>query len=471
MAYLSIQMDGTDQLPFGIPSFAEIFKKEGHSRIKFHELVAVIDHGPQREVIVYDSMEHLPHNPNLIIDALQRTLKHVERGSDGVLPDTLLLQFDNCFRENKNAYISSYLANLVERGVFKEIRMSFLPVGHTHDICDQVNSRLAVACKRQDIPTREKLLELMRGSYTPTPTVVKHDTIADWKMLVNPGQDEHFTGNSLVFEHSGMSEPHYFSFVQDANGRAGVRTKMTIDDREWSTIFYPFRNHPSGIVLADMPGNDAYAIGDARLEEIQDHVKSVQWRAIMDDDAMESFRRCFAIIKDPPMDWEWADEGKFVKENQAEYPEVLDDHRLRRELDMEDSAPVRQTHLFISHYQRRRYTQQRLEVGDFVAVDVRERHQSEDDILRFYVGVVQSLDINTRTCQLRWWNSSSGEFGKYKIYNGAGERTATIAFRNLLCRFEKLTSLKELYKRDIQAIEAQLAISPNERVPMIVNDE
>ena len=88
-----------------------------------------------------------------------------------------------------------------------------------------------------------------------------------------------------------MSDPHYFSFVMDARGQPGVRTKMTIDDAEWSTFFYPFRNDPSEIVLANMPGNDAYAIGAARIKEIRDYVESVQWRAIMDDAAMESFRQ------------------------------------------------------------------------------------------------------------------------------------------------------------------------------------
>lgn len=465
-------MDGTDQLPFGIPSFAEVFKKEGHSRIKFHELVAVIDHGPEREVIVFDSMEHLPHNPNLTIDGLQRALKHVERGRDGVLPDILLLQFDNCFRENKNAYISSYLANLVERGVFKEIRMSFLPVGHTHDICDQVNSRLAVACKRQDIPTREHLLELMRGSYTPAPTVVKMDSLADWKSLVNPDLTEHFTGRSLVYEHSGMSDPHYFSFVMDARGQPGVRTKMTIDDAEWSTFFYPFRNNPSGIVLADMPGNDAYAIGAARIKEIRDHVESVQWRAIMDDAAMESFRQCMLIIEDPPMEWEWVDEGKFAKENQVDYPAMVEEDRIRREVELEDAGPlVRNTHLFTSHYNKRRYTQQRVNVGDYVAVDVRDRHENADDVLRFFIGAVLSFDRNARTCNVRWYNSSTGEFGKYKKYNGQGEKVGTVRFFDLLCRFEGFTSLKNLYKKDRKAIEAQLAVLPNQRVPLILTDE
>ena len=71
----------------------------------FHELVAVIDCGPDREVLIYDSMEHIPHNPNMIIDALQKTLKFVEKRDGGTLPPTLYLQFDNCLRENKNAYV------------------------------------------------------------------------------------------------------------------------------------------------------------------------------------------------------------------------------------------------------------------------------------------------------------------------------------------------------------------------------
>ena len=38
---------------------------------------------------------------------------------------------DNCFRENKNRYLFSWLANLVELNVFLEVSINFLIKGHT----------------------------------------------------------------------------------------------------------------------------------------------------------------------------------------------------------------------------------------------------------------------------------------------------------------------------------------------------
>ena len=53
-------MDGTDQLPFGLPSFNEIFKKEKCQRMMHHELVAVIDHGPERKVVPVYATDQIP---------------------------------------------------------------------------------------------------------------------------------------------------------------------------------------------------------------------------------------------------------------------------------------------------------------------------------------------------------------------------------------------------------------------------
>ena len=49
---------------------------------------------------------------------------------------------DNCWRENKNKYVMSYLSNLVQCDVFKQIQINFMSVGHTHNDVDQIFSVL-----------------------------------------------------------------------------------------------------------------------------------------------------------------------------------------------------------------------------------------------------------------------------------------------------------------------------------------
>ena len=53
--------------------------------------------------------------------------------------DDLTFEFqDNCWRENKNRFLFSFLSGLVELDVFEEITCNFLLVGHTGNEVDQL---------------------------------------------------------------------------------------------------------------------------------------------------------------------------------------------------------------------------------------------------------------------------------------------------------------------------------------------
>ena len=124
-------------------------------------------------------------DPNLSIDCLQRTLQKIEE-RDGFLPPNLCIQFDNCARENKNAYMVAYLTWLLERGVFKRIQMSFLPVGHTHNGCDQCASCSSIACRNNNVVTLQDLIGLIEKSYYPLPEVEYIAEVAHVKKMMNP---------------------------------------------------------------------------------------------------------------------------------------------------------------------------------------------------------------------------------------------------------------------------------------------
>ena len=463
--FLSIQLDGTDQLPFGCPSFIQIYKKEGPQRIHFHELVAVIDNSSDREVLIFDSMEHIPHNPNMIIDALQKTLKHVEKRNGGVLPPTLYLQFDNCLRENKNAYMCAYLSMLIERGVFQRIFMSFLPVGHTHDIVDQVNSRLSVACRNVDIPSREDLIEIMKDSYTPEPKVIKLDKIADFKRLVNPNGDSHYR-DAHIHEHSGILKPLHFCFEMDPAKRSSVKCKSTTDDEQWGTRFYSFRQHPIPIHVRDIEGNDFIVIAPERMQEMKRHIESVSWRACMNrPEVKEDIEACLATLEDPPTDFFWESNGEFTKESEG-YDEIVADRLAYDEL-MESEEPrgvaPRRTHLHTSQYQRKKHKEKSVKAGDFVAVDVRGRGDYVARGPRFFIGTVRRIDRRSHECIVDWWNCSRGEFFTYKKFTAAGEKWATVNIDDIFVRFEKLKSTGRLTKSVETAIKAQLALPSGDR--------
>ena len=59
-------------------------------------------------------------------------------------PPTLWLQLDNTCKDNKNRYLFAYAHMLVDMGLFQEVEINFLPVGHTHCDIDQLFSRINV---------------------------------------------------------------------------------------------------------------------------------------------------------------------------------------------------------------------------------------------------------------------------------------------------------------------------------------
>ena len=65
----------------------------------------------------------------------------------GPLPRRLYLQLDNA-SENKGLQFLAFIAHLVEMGGFDSVKLSYLIVGHTHDLLDQWCSILSKIIKR-----------------------------------------------------------------------------------------------------------------------------------------------------------------------------------------------------------------------------------------------------------------------------------------------------------------------------------
>ncbi len=49
----------------------------------------------------------------------------------------LLLQMDNCVKDNKNHHLLVFFSLLTTREVFKEVQLGFLIVEHTHEDFDE----------------------------------------------------------------------------------------------------------------------------------------------------------------------------------------------------------------------------------------------------------------------------------------------------------------------------------------------
>ena len=66
----------------------------------------------------------------MIVSILFKILKETQTDL-GKLPSVLHLSLDNCWRENKNRFVLSFLAALVQLDILSEVNLTFLLVGHT----------------------------------------------------------------------------------------------------------------------------------------------------------------------------------------------------------------------------------------------------------------------------------------------------------------------------------------------------
>jgi hypothetical protein len=69
------------------------------------------------------------------------------------LPPILHVQLDNCWKDNKSRWIMCFWSLLVAKGIFEEIQVSFMLVGHTHDDIDASFGRWSMKLRENDYPT------------------------------------------------------------------------------------------------------------------------------------------------------------------------------------------------------------------------------------------------------------------------------------------------------------------------------
>mgnify|MGYP000137844969 FL=1 len=76
-------------------------------------------------------------------------MQRVLQSWQGILPPILYVQLDIA-RENKNSTVFGYLSMLVEKDIFKKVKLNFLLVGDTHDHINQMFSRFSKQLARSD---------------------------------------------------------------------------------------------------------------------------------------------------------------------------------------------------------------------------------------------------------------------------------------------------------------------------------
>ena len=324
--FMSVIIDGADCSKHELPHFAEASKASCDStNIKMHVYGALI-HGYRS--IIATMPDHEAQGHNVTVQMLWQCINTHYR-EKLYLPKVLLLQLDNTTKQNKGQYLFGFLSLLVERGVFKKVLLSFLPVGHTHEDIDQLFGRFSIYLSAFNACTRTALGIAAEKSFTfegEPPTVVHWDTVANFSNWVQPYMAEE-NGDPSTKE---VTRYRHFRFVNRKEGPAvQARFQMASDMAEdgWTGLR---AHHNHTFVFPSARG-----IPDLWLDFQRDALPRAQVRESADTSGFDELRtkhlpllqqtypnftadhiRSLEVLMDlytaPPAKWSWSsDETQF----------------------------------------------------------------------------------------------------------------------------------------------------------------
>ena len=218
--YMSIVVDGADQKAFGLPHFLENSKSDRGHKLKV-KCFGCLQHASTNKLCLYIMTDDLLTGANRFIEVVYRSLGD-QKIEGGRLSQVLYVQVDSCTRENKNRYFMAYFELLVVLGVFLEVEVSFLPVGHTHIDIDQTFSSVGHALERSDAPTTIELMKFLRSCYNERTSVERLNRIVNFSGLCEESK-------AIVKARSvrGFTELRYFCFSRAIGKTANAQTFRT----------------------------------------------------------------------------------------------------------------------------------------------------------------------------------------------------------------------------------------------------
>ena len=104
---------------------------------------------------------------------------------------------DNTAKDNKNHYLVGFCGMLVAERVFQEVRVFFLPVGHTHQEIDATFSRVANGLNLWGAYCLEDLMEVTQGAWghhedvgTSRKVNTRFDHVLDFRRLLRYSREK-----------------------------------------------------------------------------------------------------------------------------------------------------------------------------------------------------------------------------------------------------------------------------------------
>lgn len=128
--------------------------------------------------------------------ALRKNITYKENNFS--LLQELFIEVGNCCREQKTHYFFEFQECLFAWGVFAEVEVAVLPVGHTHEDVDQDFRRTSYHSRLRDAITISDLHDRVRETYNGQDSVSEMEAVINWcGLCIN----EKFTKKAPLFFH------------------------------------------------------------------------------------------------------------------------------------------------------------------------------------------------------------------------------------------------------------------------------
>lgn len=200
-----LTIDGMDQAKTKLPHQVRNSKDTDHyPGIGVHAL-SVFVFGGLVPIIGFLNLPDIEKNSSLTVTSMHRAIQlqyNAQFATHGKLvnwPPWLAVFFDNARGENMNHNVFVYLAWLVHIGVFREITITTLLVGHTHNINDQVFSVWSRSLNSNNCYSLEQMMELFKKYTGSVKNVAEPKT---QELVVCPDGDQ-----SSYYIHPDTSAP------------------------------------------------------------------------------------------------------------------------------------------------------------------------------------------------------------------------------------------------------------------------
>jgi hypothetical protein len=196
-------------------------------RLKY-QVFGICDYG-NRNIILQPHFDFWPHDANLHISFLFTYLRELKE--KGKLGKRLMLQMDNCWRDNKNKYLLGFLAELIAAKWFVNIEVYYLRPGHSHGIVDR-------ACfKPLGRQTR-----FMYSYWTPEEFWSSFVTPAFRQKMIRVRQLEHLiVWDWKEWMENSLRNIHFHSFqrafiLENVDGQPTMKFKKNLFRKEWRGV-------------------------------------------------------------------------------------------------------------------------------------------------------------------------------------------------------------------------------------------